>query len=71
MGLGRVPDDPSCNRLIIDEWEWVMVKEAIDIAREDPSDEESQKILQAHDLWDYFNGCPDNSKINFLYMRNS
>ena len=68
---GWVPDDPDCNRSVIPEWEWVLVKDAIDTAREEEGNEAAREVLMSVFLWDEFDDCPDEKKINQFYMRNA
>lgn len=68
---GRLPDDPSCNRSILGEQEWAIIKDSIDACREGDWTPDDREILASYDLWDHFNDTPDQNKINFLYMRNT
>ena len=68
---GTVPDDPSCNRSVLADYEWELLKDAIDAAREDVTDSEPCKILMSFGLWDTFYDCPDEAKITQLYMDNA
>ena len=58
-------------RLILNDEDWLLVKDAIDTVRSGDHDEGSIQILMANNLWDYNRCMPDESEINFLYMRNA
>jgi len=58
-------------RTILGEYEWMLIKGAVDACRDYEYDEEQGEILKSYDLWDNFNDCVDDDAVHTLYMENT
>lgn len=52
------------------EYEWYLVKDAIDDYRTGDELVASKKTLMSHNLWDYGRDTMDEEAVNKLYMEN-